>query len=224
MNKTLCRLPSMIIVCVTLTMMMGCGANVRHSGFLKDYPDFKRGREGGLNWVYLKGDVDFGKYNKVMMDFVQFWFKDGTNYKGIHIQELNELADAFNRAMIDALEDAYPLVDEPGPDVLRIRFAITDVVPNRPALNTINAITPEGLTVSTVKKGLTDSHTFVGEASMEAEVLDSQTGERLGAAIDRKAAAKYKVTDGMSEWEQAEEVFNFWAKRLRKWLDEVHGK
>jgi hypothetical protein len=224
MNKRLYQLPLMIMVCVTLGMMIGCGAKVKHSGFLKDYPDFKPGPEGGLNWVYLKKDVDFGKYNKVMIDFVQFWFKDGTNYKGIHIQELNELADAFNKAMTDALEDAYPLVDEPGPDVLRIRFAVTDVVPSRPALNTITAITPAGLAVSTAKKGVRGTHTFVGEASMEAEVLDSQTSERLGAAIDRKAAAKYKVVKGMSKWGQAEDVFNFWAKRLRKWLDEVHGK
>ncbi len=31
-------------------------------------------------------------------------------------------------------EGAYPLVDKPGPDVLRIRFAITDIVPSKPAL------------------------------------------------------------------------------------------
>ncbi len=96
MNKRLYQLPLIIMVCVTLGMMMGCGAKVKHSGFLKDYPDFKPGPEGGLNWVYLKKDVDFGKYNKVMIDFVQFWFKDGTNYKGIHIQELNELAQSLS--------------------------------------------------------------------------------------------------------------------------------
>ena len=224
MSKQLYQLPLIMMMCVALTMTMGCGATVRHSGFLKDYPDFRRGREGGLNWVYLKEDVDFGKYNKIMIDFVQFWFKDGTNYKGIHIDELNELAAAFNKAMADALEGAYPLVDEPGPDVLRIRFAITDVVPSRPALNTITAITPEGLAARAIEKEVRGTHTFVGEASMEAEVLDSQTSKRLGAAIDRKAAAKYKVVKGMSKWEEAEDVFNFWAKRLRKWLDEVHDK
>jgi hypothetical protein len=211
------------VVGFALSMNMGCAAKVKHSGFLKDYPEFEQGPAGGVDLIYLKEGVDFKQYDKVMMDFVQFWFKDGTEYKGIHIHELNELAAAFNKAMADVLKDAYPIVDDPGPDVLRIRFAITDVIPSRPALNTITAVTPVGLALSTVKKGVTGTHTFVGEASMEAELLDSLTNERLGAAIDRKAAGKYKIVKGMTKWGHAKDAFNFWAKRLRKWLDEVHG-
>jgi hypothetical protein len=59
---------------------------------------------------------------------------------------------------------------------------------------------------------------------MEAEFLDSQTNERLGAAIDTKAGEKYKVVKGMDKWGHAKDAFNFWAKRLRIWLDEVHGR
>ena len=222
--KNILRMILVVMIGFALSMNMGCAAKVKHSGFLKDYPEFEQGPAGGVDLIYLKEGVDFKKYDKVMMDFVQFWFKDGTEYKGIHIHELNELAAAFNKAMADALKDAYPIVDDPGPDVLRIRFAITDVIPSRPALNTITAVTPVGLALSTVKKGVTGTHTFVGEASMEAELLDSLTNERLGAAIDRKAAGKYKIVKGMTKWGHAKDAFGFWAKRLRKWLDEVHGK
>ncbi|OEU44504.1 MAG: hypothetical protein BBJ60_11615 [Desulfobacterales bacterium S7086C20] len=222
--KNILRMILVVMIGFALSMNMGCAAKVKHSGFLKDYPEFEQGPAGGVDLIYLKEGVDFKKYDKVMMDFVQFWFKDGTEYKGIHIHELNELAAAFNKAMADALKDAYPMVDDPGPDVLRIRFAITDVIPSRPALNTITAVTPVGLALSTVKKGVTGTHTFVGEASMEAELLDSLTNERLGAAIDRKAAGKYKIVKGMTKWGHAKDAFGFWAKRLRKWLDEVHGK
>jgi hypothetical protein len=211
------------MVCCILTCAMGCGGRANYSGFLKDYPEFEPGPMGGVDLVYFKDGVDFKKYDKIMMDHVVFYFSKDEKYRGIHSDELNQLADAFHKAMINALQDAYPLVDEPGPGVLRIRCAITDVKASRPLLNTITAITPAGLALSTVKKVVTGTHTFVGESSMEAEFLDSQTNERVAAAIDRKAAGKYQIVKGMSKWGHAEDAFNFWAKRLRKKLDEIHG-
>ena len=224
MNKVV-KILWVAAICATLTWTAGCAKKaVRYSGFMTDYPKFKTGPEGGLDWVYLRKDVDFSSYNKLMLDFVQFWFKDGTHYKGIHIQELNDLASSFHKAMHEALEDTYPLVDEPGPDVLRIRFAITDVVATRPDLNTITAVASPDSADESVKKGVTGTHTYVGEASMEAELLDSLTSERLGAGIDRKAGSKDKVGTGIQKWEDAKDAFDYWARRLRLWLDEVHGK
>jgi hypothetical protein len=224
MGKTLNRIFFVVMMGLLLTMTSGCGSKMKHSGFLKDYPDFKPGPMGGADFVYFKEGVDFKAYDKVMMDHVVFYFSKDAKYRGIHSQELKEMADAFHKAMADALKDGYPLVTEPGPGVLRIRCAITDVKASRPLLNTITAVTPIGLGISTVKKGITGTHTFVGEASMEAEFLDSQTNEQIAAVIDRKAAGKAKVIKGMSKWGHAKDSFNFWAKRLRKWLDEAHGK
>ena len=59
---------------------------------------------------------------------------------------------------------------------------------------------------------------------MEFEMLDSQTNERLAAGIDTKAAEKYKVIKGLSKWGHIEDVFEFWAGRLRRFLDRVHGR
>jgi hypothetical protein len=211
------------VICFALTMTSGYAEEeVKYSGFLTDYPEFKPDPKGSLDLVYLQEGVDFKSYNKVMFDHVLFLVKDDAKYKGIHVDELRQLADSFHMAVVDALEGAYPLVSEPGPGVLRIRVAITDVKASNPFLNTITTILPTGLAISTIKRGLTGTHSFVGESSMEAEFLDSQTNERIGAAIDRKAAAKYKVIKGLRKWKHAEDVFKFWAKRLRKWLDEVH--
>jgi len=223
MNNAL-RMILVVMIGFVLSMNIGCAAKVKHSGFLKDYPEFEPGPMGGVDSVYFKEGVDFASYDKVMMDHVVFYFSRDEKYRGIHSNELKKMADAFHKAMIDALKDGYPLVEEPGPGVLRIRCAITDVKASRPLLNTITSVTPIGLGISTIKRGVTGTHTFVGEASMEAEFLDSQTNERIAAAIDRKAAGKYKIVKGMTKWGHAKDAFGFWAKRLRKWLDEVHGK
>ncbi len=214
--ETVQRTFLIVMICFTLAITAGCGSRVKYSGFLQDYPDFKPGHDVDLS--YVKENVDF-KYNKVMIDHVVFYFSKDAKYRGIHAGELQELADAFHKAMTGALNDGYPLVTEPGPDVLRIRCAITDVVATRQFWNTATTVTSKGVTI---KRSMSDDYNPVGGASMEIDLLDSQSGERIAAAIDTKMAEEYEVVKGLKKWGHAENTFNFWAKRLRWWLDEVH--
>jgi hypothetical protein len=195
--KTTLRIVLIVMIGCTLTMNMGCASKVKTSGFLQDYPKFEKGPSGGADWVYFEEGVDFKKYDKVLMDQVVFYFSKDSKYKGINPEEINKLSDAFHKAMVKALKDEYPFVSEPGPGVLRIRCAITDVKKSRPLLNTITAVMPIGLAISFVKKGVTGTHTNVGGASMEAEFLNSQTNERIAAVIT-----------GQKGYE------NFWMRRM----------
>lgn len=215
------RLLFVVVIAFSLAAT-GCGKRqtATYSGFMGEYPIFKEGPEEGAELVYIKEGVDFTKYRKVLMDHVVIWFKKGADYEGIHTDELVEMSGAFHKAVVEALGDAYPLVEETGPDVLRLRLAITDVVASKPGMNTVTTILPIGLAISTIKKGSSGKHTNVGEASMEAEILDSLTNERLAAAIDTKSGGKL---EGMTKWGAAEGAFRFWAGRLRKWLDDQHG-
>ncbi len=43
---------------------------------------------------WLKPGVDFGKYNKIMLDSVIFYFGDDSEDKRIDAQDMKELADA----------------------------------------------------------------------------------------------------------------------------------
>ncbi len=224
--KTELRMVLVLMLGFALTTAAGC-AKEKHftpSGFLKDYPYFSPGPKGGVDFVYFKEGVDFRSYDKIMMDEVAFYFEDDALYKGIYADDLKELEDAFHQAMAEAFKGGYPLVEQPGPGIMRLRVAITDVVPSKPVLNTITTIVPVGLAISHIKKGITGTHTHVGQASMEMELLDSQTNEQIAAAIDTKAAEKYKVFKGMSKWGHTKEVFKIWGKHLRDWLDKIHGR
>jgi hypothetical protein len=215
-----------VMVSLVLTTLTGCPKKAPPAFlkapppvFLTDPPDFKQGPKDGADWVYIKEGIDFKSYNKLMMDYIKFYFKEDVDYKGI---QTRELADTFHKAMVEALGDAYPLVAEPGPDVLRFRVAITDLIPSK--LDSVEDRTLDLMSgVETrLKKGSLGKQLFIGEASIEAELLDSQTNERLAAAMDTKVTKKYEVYVG--RWEQVEKVFKFWAKRLRHFLDKVHGK
>jgi len=159
-----------------------------------------------------------------MLDHVVFFFSDESKYKGVHVDVMKELAEAFHTAVAEALGDAYPLVDKPGPDVMRIRIAITDVVASKPGLNLITTAMPGGFGVKAVTKAATGSHSFIGNTAMEAEILDSLTNMQIAMAMDSRGKGdKIRITEGLTKWGDVKDVFKFWAMRLKNWLDETHG-
>ena len=210
------------VVLVGMVLLAGgaFAGDEKFSGFLGDYKGFVAGPPDGAKLRYLKSGVDFSKYKKVMLDSVVFFLAEDAKYKGIEPNELKELSDAFNQEMIKALGKTYPIVGEPGPDVLRIRVAITKLEPGNPGKSAVTTITPVGLAMSLARKTVTGKWSGAGAAGMEMEGLDSMTNTRVVAAIDDRPGGK---GSSFTKWGSAKEAFEFWAKRLRGFLDQAHG-
>ena len=87
------------------------------------------------------------------------------------------------------------------------RTAITDILPNKVYLN---------LHWSTTLIG-----GGIGGASLEAELVDSLTGERMLAFVDARKGKKLNYTKGLTKWGHTKEVLGMWAKHMVKNLDEL---
>jgi len=205
----------------TSSQSKGATAEAQKLGFLGDYAQYLQpGPEGGAKMRWLKPGVNFGKYNKVMLDSVIFFFADSSGYKGIDPQALKELADGCDQQVVNVLKGTYPLVGEPGPDVVRIRFAITDLEQSRPGLSAVTTVVPIGLGISIIKKGATGAWTGSGATGAELMAIDSMSGDVIAVAQDKKTAG---FTERFSKWGSAEDAFKFWGERLKLFLDQAHG-
>jgi hypothetical protein len=212
----------LIVGCATTDSSQTASSSYAKTGFLKGYYDrLEPGPEDGAKLRWIKPDVDWGRYNYVMLDSVVFFFDDASEYKGIDPQELKELADNFNKQLVDTLKDTYPIKTEPALDVLRIRFAITNLKHSNPVISGITTVVPVGLGVSVIKKGATGSWSGSGATSVEMMALDAMTSDVLVVAKDEQSA---DFTDRFSEWGSAEEAFKFWAERVKNYLDKIQGK
>jgi hypothetical protein len=198
------RIIYLLIVSTVVIIVIGCAE--KDPWFQGKYPHFKPGPEGGADLVEIKDGVDHAKYKFVIMDPVLFQYESVEQYNAIPPDIRKDLRDAFYSAFADALGNAYPIVDKPRPDALRVRVAITGMVPAIPAADS------------------THPPISVGGAAMKAELLDSWTNERIGAVIDRKKGVKQKAVNYTDEWDYTREVFKFWAERLRNWLDVTHDR
>ncbi len=221
--KKAARATLSIAVGLALTAFAGCAAHTRQTGFLGGpdaYAKLGPGPEGGAKLRWVKADVDFSKYNRFMVDGVIFFVSDDSDYKGIDPREMKELADQFDEALLAAFKGRWPIVGEPGPDVARIRIAITNVKPSRPGVSAVTSVVPIGLGISLLKKGAGAGWSGSGETGIEAMTLDSMTGEVLTMAVDqRKAEFEHRFT----KWGSAEDAFKFWSEKAVALIDAAHG-
>lgn len=220
------KILGVVLVGLALAMTTGCGGKkMTQSGFLSDYSRLQSDDPlKKADWLYINKDADFSRYKKIMLDEVVFIIRDDAEYKGIGAGDMKELSDAFHKSLVEALRDSYEFTAEPGPEVMRLRIAITDVVPNKRVAGALSTIIPVGLALSIVKKGVTGSHIGVGKAAMEAELLDSQTGEVLGAGIDAETGKKYRIGKTMTKFGQIKLIFDDWANNFKGRLDKLSGR
>jgi hypothetical protein len=210
---------------ISLTFVMSaasCASVQKPSGFLDGY--YKNmtpapGLEGSwMRWV--KPGADFNKYNKLMLDGVVFYLSPDSQDKGIDPDIMKDLADTFNHDMVNAVKDKYPLVAEPGPDVMRIKFALTGIKQSRPVLSGATTIIPAGLAISVIRKETTGAWSGSGATGSEVMVIDSITNEVI-AVVQTEYIAGF--SERFTEYGSAKDAFEFWAGRLRYLLDKAHG-
>ncbi len=207
-------------------------------GFLSDYSKLKP--EGGDSHAYKYRDpkADVAKYKKVMIDRIKIYLKDDAKSKEIDPTQLKELADYFHGAIVKEMKGGYPVVTEPGPDVLRLRIAITDLVPNKPEASVVTLAVPflwVGEAGAGAAEGKTGSTPFIGEVTVEMEAMDSDSHQQVAAYIETDVAKKYNWTQGVdtaakdylksySTWTCTKQAMDDWAQLIRKRLDAAHGK
>ena len=221
MNRHLCY---RFMVLVIALVFNGCAASsvqdVEESGFLDNYSQLSAGGEGRAVFMYINPKTNFKLYDKIMFDRVAVVVSNMEQYTVIDPAQLKELTDYFQQSLLNAVKDDYEIVDQPGPGVLRARFAITEVKPSKPVANTLSTILPVGWVVAGATKVASDENLGTGEAAAEMEVIDSITGERLAAAVDSRQGGK-KAFSG--KWKDAKGAFDYWAKMFRQRLDEARG-
>lgn len=197
----------LFVMIATVLMFNGCASKPVPIGFLTDYSRLEATSDGSLR--YINPNKNLGEYSQFIIDPVVVHFHEEAKGVLTDPETLTQLRDYMYDAIVNVLSDRYEIVSRPAYRVARIRVAITDVNRSTPALNIIphTKLTGAGL----------------GGAAMEAEMIDSQTGEQIGAVIDSKKGKRLSFA-GVTKWGDAKAVMDGWARRFRKRLDEAHRR
>ena len=137
-------------------------------------------------------------------------------------EEVKVLSEHLRAAFTDELtRGGYTVVDQPGDGVLRVRAAITELVPVHPSKNlgakAIGSfLGPGGILLPTID---------IGQAAIEVDMRDSNTNARVAAFADRKRGRKYLGgLNSYRRWGDVESAFHSWAREFRAQLDLVQKR
>jgi len=208
----------LLIIC-GVTFVSGCTTRVRQarkapeSGFLGDYSELKEVGGDHAMLVYVNPDADFSLYNKVILDSVSIWYTENSKLEEVPAAERDNIAHYFYSAVRKQLEQNWKIVEEPGTDTLRIRLALTEAIGANKQMNNITSYLPPARLLSEAANLTTGSHIFVGEAAGEMEILDSTTGTRIGAFVDKRTGGKH-YEGATDTWSDVKKVCDFWAELI----------
>lgn len=137
----------------------------------------------GMDIAYLRPGAEFGRYDQVLLEpiaveFAPEWepLRPGSPFP-ISQRDLEELRKDVGEPLRDnfvrTIEQGgkYPLVEQPGPGVVRVRLRVVDVRLNAPNVE------------ATAR--LEQWARSAGEMTLVAELVDAESGALLGRIIDR---------------------------------------
>jgi hypothetical protein len=156
------------------------------SGFLGDYSKLVPDAKNGDLLLYEKDASALKKYNKFIFDPLTIYLLPEARDRGIDPDDLERLAKYFHDAVTDELAKfgRYQIVTDPGPDVLELNVAITNVEPTGGKRNAAVKGAAAAASAATVPGiGLAIPRLSVGKVGIEGEILDSVSGERLVAFV-----------------------------------------
>jgi uncharacterized protein DUF3313 len=216
-----------IIVALLMVGLAGCSVTeqskpdtVVKTGFLADYSQLKPGAKDQALLVYINQNVNWKQYHSVLLESVQVW--DSPD-RQVSAQDEQTLSSYYYNALKQNLSKNFKMVAQPGPGVMTIRVALVDATTATPGLRTVSVVVPQARILSAVTNLGTGSYAFVGSAQSEGEILDSVTGERLAAAVDRRSGGMSIKNADAWEWGDAEKAMDYWAQRLDQRLVELRS-
>ena len=200
---------SMAIICST-------GLQAGESGFLPSYEGLKfaPGEYGGKIVVTPGSAAKSADFTKIMIDQPEIFIAEGSAYKGMKPEDGLAIAEALRKAIADNMT-VLTVVDEPGPDVLYMRLALSDVHLKKKKRRLVS-YTPVGLVAHTAKSVVVSDAMkkvdLVG-VTIEGESLNAETGEYLGSLLIKLAPPEKAASDEAS-WETTLSRFDSMGKQM----------
>lgn len=194
-------------------------AGKEYSGFLSDYSNLHPNPNLGANALtFARTDAqnNIHRYIAIIVDPVQVYLTSDANDANFPDKGRGVAARYFHKALVGAVSTAFPVVNDRGPLVLRLRSALIGVDVGKANENAGNSGGDD-----------LERHINIGKVGVEMELVDSETGRQIAAVVDREnlgAGAEIGAVHFSRDekWAAARQAFDGWARRVREFLDSAH--
>lgn len=193
------------------------------SGFLTNYSKLVPSREFADIRVFRDDAAVKEGFRKVLFRPVQVWRGADRRLDDIPDSDLQYLADAFYRAMIQPLRDDFEIADKPGPGVLEISMAFTLVLVPNQAVDYFSADVPVPQELDRPLPMSAATQHFIRDCAMEMEFAEARpaaAGKAGAKAAKSKRVVRAAFLDDRRASETPKGTVKTWADLdnvLAKW-------
>jgi len=181
-----------------------------------DAEGLQRVQSSKVDEFYLRPGSTFTAYRRVRLapvevSFGRLWERQ---HREVDARQTARLRTDFARVAQQEFKrqlgraGGYPAADGPGPDVLDVRASIVD----------LDIYAPD-----TRDSAVRRSYVLrAGQATLVAELRDSQTGTLLARVIDRREMREYpdfQLANDVMNSAEARDLVGLWSRLLRRYLD-----
>jgi hypothetical protein len=171
-----------------------------------------------------------------MFERIQVYLKPGSS-QPVDPTDLKMLIDYFHNDLVNAMQSEAQVVNTTGPGVLRVRFALTDLVPTNTAASLAGTAIPYGFVAEIGSGAATGkpagSTPYLGQTGMEVQFRDGVSGQIVAECADTEIGLKYAADlnagaagaaetwvngymDSFKQWTYAKNAFDKWAAEFAR--------
>jgi len=256
--------PSLTITCIAVlatVLASGCAtqgsgsagitasdnksAKVANVGFLSEPERLKSQAANGGFLCWRQSGIHWKDYDKVMIERIQVYLSQDHGQTPIDPSDLKALLDYFHGALVKNLSPEVQLVDAPGPGVLRVRLALTSLVPTNALASMAGTAVPYGFVAEMGSGAATGrpvgSTPYLGKTGIEAQFRDGVSGAVLGECADTQIGLKYAAeldkgsvaaaeawmngyVSSFTSWSYAQDAFNKWSSAFARRFAELRAQ
>ena len=147
-------------------------ANVARVGFITNYARLAPMPGGGGLLCWRDGGVNWKQYDKVMFERIQVYLRSDSP-RPVDPTDLKMLIDYFHSDLVAAIKPLAQVVDAAAPGVLRVRIALTDLVPTNTMASVAGTAAPYGFVAEIGAGAATGkpagSTPYLGQTGMEVQ-------------------------------------------------------
>ena len=193
--------------------------------FLSDYTKltFRKSAKGPEYGYIAPGALEkLANYTGVMVDQPEVIISPQSDYKGAKPDDLKAVAEAMRKATDDRLKaGGYNMVDAPGPGILYVRIALTDLELKKKKRGLLG-YTPIGAVVKFGADALKDmmEKYDIMNMTLQMEVVDSQTRAVFAQYVALRGGGEKPVR---IDFDKLNADMTQFGERLRCRLDNAHG-
>lgn len=215
----------MAIAGAGLILAFGCAGasrveSIHAGGMLGDYSALDRGPNAQVRRLQVGADADLRDFDRVMVDPVWILTRTDSDLAELSTMELQTLSAGLHQALVRHLRADYEVVNEAGPDVLRIRTALTEDAGLTADREVFAGGMPAGTEEERAARLAESAAAFLDRASVEFEVRNAATGERLIGIVGAGAGGQWSGEPVRSSSER-DLLYGRWSEILRLQLQEL---